>query len=28
LRVPAGYRRRDCQDWVRDAVKLWLKLGC
>jgi len=21
LRVPQGYRRRDCQDWVRDAVK-------
>jgi len=21
LRVPPGYRRRDCQDWVRDAVK-------
>jgi hypothetical protein len=27
LRVPPGYRRRDCQDWVRDAVKALIEAG-
>lgn len=27
LRVPPGYKRRDCQDWVRDAVKALVEAG-
>jgi hypothetical protein len=27
LRVPVGYTRRDCQDWVRAVVKLAVERG-
>lgn len=27
LKVPPGYWRRDCQDWVRDAVKALVDAG-
>jgi hypothetical protein len=27
LKIPPGYRRRDCQDWVRDAAEALIEAG-
>lgn len=27
LKVPAGYRRRDCQDWIKSVIRLAIERG-